>query len=105
MKMDKCHVCGLEMKKEKVKVKFQDQAIEVDGARCGKCGEVLLDPEQSQRLLQLNKLYTGVEAKVGALGKSLVVRIPSDVKQFLKIAKGDRLVFTTDGRKLVLEKR
>ncbi|MEE8167749.1 MAG: YgiT-type zinc finger protein [Candidatus Hydrothermarchaeales archaeon] len=102
--MDKCSVCGSKMKKEKVKVKFRDQSIEVEGVRCSKCGEVLLDPEQSQKLLLLNKLYTGIEAKVGALGKSLVVRIPVDVREFLKIGKGDKLVFTTDGKKLVVEK-
>lgn len=51
--------------KEKVKLKFRDQSIEVDGVRCAKCG---------------------IEAKVGALGK------------------GENLVFTTDGKKLVLEK-
>jgi YgiT-type zinc finger domain-containing protein len=102
--MDKCSVCGTKMEKEKVKVEFRGQSIEVDGIRCGKCGEVLLDPEQSQRLLLLNKLYTGIEAKVGSLGKSLMVRIPADVKKFLEIGKGDKLVFTTDGKRLVLEK-
>ncbi len=102
--MDKCHVCGSIMKKEKVKVKLGDQSIEVDGVRCGKCGEVLLNPEQAQKLLALNKLYAGIEAKVGALGKSLVVRIPVDVREFLKLGKGDKLIFTTDGKKLVVEK-
>lgn len=102
--MDKCHVCGSVMKKEKVKVKLGDQTIEVDGVRCANCGEVLLNPEQAQRLLALNKLYAGIEAKVGALGKSLVVRIPADVKEFLKLGKGDKLTFTTDGKKLVVEK-
>ncbi|MFH1773461.1 MAG: AbrB/MazE/SpoVT family DNA-binding domain-containing protein [Methanobacteriota archaeon] len=102
--MDKCHVCGSAMKKEKVKVKLRDQSIEVDGVGCAKCGEVLLNPEQAQKLLALNKLYAGIEAKVGALGKSLVVRIPADVREFLKLGKGDKLVFTTDGKKLVLEK-
>lgn len=102
--MDKCHVCGSAMKKEKVKVRFRDQSIEVNGVRCAKCGEVLLDSEQTQKLLALNKLYAGIEAKVGALGKSLVVRIPADVREFLKLGKGDKLVFTTDGNKLVLEK-
>jgi YgiT-type zinc finger domain-containing protein len=102
--MDKCHVCGSVMKEEKVKVKLGDQTIEVDGVRCAKCGVVMLDPEQAQRLFALNKLYVGVEAKVGALGKSLVVRIPADVRDFLKLGKGDKLVFTTDGKRLVLEK-
>ncbi len=102
--MDKCHVCGSVMEKEKVKVKLRGQSIEVDGMRCAKCGEVLLDPEQTQKLLALNKLYAGIEAKVGALGKSLVVRIPADVRELLKLGKGDRIVFTTDGKKLVLEK-
>lgn len=102
--MDKCHVCGSEMKKEKVTVKLGDQSIEVNGVRCAKCGEALLDPEQAQKLLALNKLYAGIEAKVGTLGKSLIVRIPADVREYLKLGKGDKLVFTTDGKKLVLEK-
>ncbi len=102
--MDKCHVCGSVMKKEKVKVRLRDQSIEVDGVRCAKCGEVLLNPEQAQKLLALNKLYAGIEAKVGTLGKSLIVRLPADVREFLKLGKGDKLVFTTDGKKLVVEK-
>lgn len=102
--MDKCHVCGSEMKKEKVKVKLGDQNIEVNGVRCAKCGEVLLDPEQAQKLLALNKLYAGVEAKVGTLGKSLIVRIPADIREYLKLGKGDKLVFTTDGKKLIVKK-
>lgn len=102
--MDKCHVCDSAMKKEKVKVKLGGKSIEIDGVRCAKCDEVLLDPEQAQKLLALNKLYSGIEAKVGALGKSLVVRIPVDVREFLKIGKGDKLVFTTDGKRLVMEK-
>ncbi len=55
-------------------------------------------------LLTLNKLYAGVEAKVGALGKSLVVRIPAAVREFLRLGKGDKLIFTTDGKELVMEK-
>ncbi len=42
------YAARLVMKKEKLKLKFRDQSIEVDGVRCAKCG---------------------IEAKVGALGK------------------------------------
>lgn len=104
MKMDKCHVCGSAMKKEKVKVKLRNQSIEVDGLRCARCGEIMLGPDQAQKLLTLNKLYAGIEAKIGALGKSLVVRIPADVREFLKLGKGDKLVFTTNGKGLMAEK-
>ncbi len=56
IKMDGCSACGSEMQKERVEVQFRYQSIEIDGVRCSKCGEVLLDPEQSQQLLLLNKL-------------------------------------------------
>jgi YgiT-type zinc finger domain-containing protein len=102
--MDRCHVCGSEMKAEKVKLRFEDKTIDVEGVRCPRCGEVLLDPGQVQKLLLLNKLLMGVEAKVGALGKSLIVRLPADVRDYLGVSKGDSLVFKTDGKRLVVEK-
>ena len=54
--VEKCFSCGGEMEKERIKLRFGDSYAEVEGLRCEKCGETLLDPEKVQRILALNKL-------------------------------------------------
>ncbi|RLE40044.1 hypothetical protein DRZ77_03115 [Candidatus Woesearchaeota archaeon] len=105
MSSKECFSCGGKMKKEKVRLRFGDSYVEVEGLRCENCGETLLDPEETQRILLLNKLLKAVRLKVGSLGKSLIIRLPADVRDFLGLAKGDEVVIRISGEeKLIMEK-
>jgi hypothetical protein len=71
----------------------------IRGWECPKCNETALDPDDSQRLLLLNKLKKGLPIKVGALGTALIMRIPKEIQDFYKITKGENVTIKAESSK------
>ena len=94
----KC-ACGKEMEKKKLKI----DGVSVRAWYCSKCNEEVLHPEDSQKVLVMNKLRHGRLVRVGALGKRLVVTIPSELARYLSIKKGSVVnAKLRDDREIVL---
>ena len=79
------------------------EGIEAIAWKCKKCGEVILEPEAAQKALLLNKLKHGVKVKIGQLGKSLIMRFPSELAQLIGLKKGSQIiVYPENSKKVVL---
>ena len=58
---------------------------------CKKDNEIILHPEDAQKMLIFNKLRNGIPVKVGSLGEALIMRFPKEVAEFYKITKGEEI--------------
>ena len=94
------HTCtkfGHKMKRKTLTIEKSN----VRGWECVKCDEVILHPEDSQRMLALNKLKKGLPVKIGELGNSLVVRIPKELAAMYKMAKGGEIMLKAHDDKII----
>ena len=74
----KCTKCNSSMSKKTLVV----EGIKVRGWECSKCKDTVLHPEDAQKMLLISKLKRGLSVKIGALGSSLVVRIPKEIAEY-----------------------
>lgn len=62
-----------------------------NGWKC-KCGEIVIDTEDAQRLLYLNKIKKGlIKGKVTQTGNSLAIRIPMAFANAYHLIKGKEI--------------
>lgn len=95
-----CIACNKEMKKKM----FKMEGIDVRGWECPHCHDSVLHQEDAQKMFLLNKLKKGLPIKIGALGNSLILRIPKEIENHYKLSKGEQITMKGEnGRKLELE--
>lgn len=96
----KCTSCG---KKNFVETRVSLAAgITAKGWKCNSCGEIILEPEATQKALLLNKLHHGVKVRVGLLGKSLVMRFPAKLAEAFDLKKGSVVEVKSEGSKKIV---
>jgi len=80
------------------------EGMAVRSWECLKCSEVVLHPEDAQKMLTLNKMRKGVSVKIGELGSSLVVRIPKELVSIYNLSKGEEIkIKVFNDKKMELE--
>lgn len=92
-----CTTCSKEMKKKM----FKMEGINIRGWECPQCKDSVLHPEDAQHMFLLNKLKKGLLIKIGALGNSLVVRIPKEIENLYKLSKGEQITMKMDSMKKI----
>lgn len=98
----KCMVCGFSGKFVETTVSLAP-GVRATAWKCGKCGEVVLEPEAAQKALLLNKLRHGVKVTIGRLGNSLVMRFPAEIAQLAGLKKGSKVtVYPENAKKVVV---
>ncbi len=90
-----CTKCNSVMKRERMTI----EGVQIRAWECKKCKEIVLHPEDAQKVLVFNKLKRGIPVKVGALGEALIMRFPKEVAQFYKITKGEEITLKAEGLK------
>jgi len=67
----------------------------VSSFRCNKCGQVFFTEEQAKQLeirtTELKEYQFGFERKVGISGRSLIVTIPQELADNLRLKKGSNV--------------
>ncbi|MBI4162803.1 MAG: AbrB/MazE/SpoVT family DNA-binding domain-containing protein [Candidatus Aenigmarchaeota archaeon] len=91
----RCTNCNSIMKKDNMSI----EGMEIRAWKCSKCDEIVLHPEDAQKMLVFNKIKKGISVKVGMLGESLVIRFPKEVADFYNIKKGGEVVIKADSKK------
>ena len=91
----KCIECGIAMKKRTMTV----EGMQIRSWQCSRCKEIILHPEDAQKMLVFNKIRKGIPIKVGALGGSLIIRFPKEVAEFYKITKGEEIILKAENLK------
>ncbi len=88
---------------------FSFRGFKVRGWMCGKCGQKMLDPRDSERIFAINKLSQKqtLTAKIAKVGNSFVFRVPMEIISALnlkdkeqlevRIADNKRVEFTVPG--------
>jgi hypothetical protein len=80
------------------------EGIQIRSWKCNKCKEIILHPDDAQKMLIFNKIKKGIPVKVGSLGESLIIRFPKEVANFYKITKGGEVTLKAENsRKLELD--
>jgi|SRR3989344_1226520 len=83
----KC-VCGKVAKPEK---NLSFNRFKIDGWKC-KCGEIYYNPEQTERILILNKLKKAkIKVKLGQNKNNLILRIPKAIENAIGLKKGKEI--------------
>ncbi|MFA4820405.1 MAG: hypothetical protein WC613_05620 [Candidatus Aenigmatarchaeota archaeon] len=96
----RCTNCNSVMKKEFMSM----EGMKVRSWKCTKCDEIVLHPDDAQKMLVFNKIKHGIPVKIGTLGESLIMRFPKEVAEFYKISKGGEVVIRAeDTKKLKLD--
>jgi len=79
------------------------------GERCTNCGEEFIFEEEAQRTIEAaRKLGIWPEPlklhrSLSQSGRSLVLRIPRDIEQQLRLKAGEEVVISKIGHKMVVE--
>ncbi len=67
---------------------------DIDGWKCGNCGEAYYNPEKAERILLLNKLKKHkFHLKLSQVKSNLILRIPKEVSEALNLRKGCEVEF------------
>lgn len=93
----KCTNCNSLMRKKSLLI----EGANVRGWGCVKCKDIVLHPEDAQRMLMLNKLKRGLPVKIGELGSNLVVRIPKEIASLYKLSKGEQIIIKAENDKKI----
>ena len=97
----KCFKCGSEVKADRRE--FNIMGFKVGGWKCPKCREEYYEGDDINKVFVYNKLKKGIPVKVGALGNSLVMRLPKEVSSVLEIKKGQEVILRVRDNELVVE--
>ena len=81
-------------------VKFNQ--YEIDGWKCT-CGEIYYEPEQAERILLLNKVKKMLyRVKLNKIRSNLILRIPKDVGDALKLHKGKQVTIEIKNKEIIV---
>jgi len=104
-----CPICNGKLKKVKADYDYYDINFgKFDAEKCLKCGEIFFTEEASDEIDRIakEKGLWGLErkSKISYSGNSLIVRIPKDIAEFLKLKNGKEIQIHPEGtKKLVVE--
>ncbi|MBI3032561.1 AbrB/MazE/SpoVT family DNA-binding domain-containing protein [Candidatus Woesearchaeota archaeon] len=85
----KCQTCNKQMK-YKTNLRFNQYTLR--GYKCS-CGEEYYHPEDTQRVLMMNKLQKqAIKAKLGRIRSNLILRLPKDVETALNFHEGEKVI-------------
>jgi septum formation inhibitor MinC len=92
--------CGGSMKKMVTNWK----GIDVKGWKCKKCSEELINPEDSQKALEIERARkkNELQVKIRKVGKSNVVTIPQTIMETEKLRSGQKVEWSIKSGKLVI---
>ncbi|MBI4018548.1 MAG: hypothetical protein HY368_02975 [Candidatus Aenigmarchaeota archaeon] len=91
----RCTKCNSVMKRKKMTI----EGMEIRSWECRKCKEIVLHPEDAQKMLVFSKLKKGIPVKVGTLGEALIMRFPKEVAQLYRITKGEEIKLRAESPK------
>lgn len=101
-----CHVCGSKYVKEKVPVELIEGTghfEETEVYKCPECGDIVFNTSQLENL-RSKVTHFKIRRKLGISGNALVLRIPSDLREFCNLAKGDFVEITPlDKKRFIVE--
>jgi YgiT-type zinc finger domain-containing protein len=100
-----CPICEKgKLARKKVEYSYSDWHIgEYDADVCSKCGETFFT-EKSSDAIEIKVKGLGMwgmekKTKISKSGNSLIVRVPKQIAELLKIREGDEAVIRPDGKK------
>jgi len=95
----KCE-CGGSMEK----IRTEWKGIPVRGWKCNKCKEEVINPEDAQKALEIERARkeNKLKVKLRTVGKSDVVTVPKIIKKIENLRSGQELEWSIEGEKLVL---
>jgi YgiT-type zinc finger domain-containing protein len=105
----KCPVCEGGLVRKKVEFKFGDISLgEFEADKCTKCGEEFFTEKSSDEIDKKAKQLGlwGISSKttIGYSGNSLIVRIPKEISNFMKLKKGGEVALYPEGKdRLIIE--
>ena len=75
----------------------------VDGWKCKHCNEAYLNPIEAERILILNKLKKQrFNLKLNRVKSNLILRLPKQVGEVLKLKNGDELKLTLNKKDQII---
>jgi hypothetical protein len=104
-----CPVCKGKMIRRKAAFNFGNIKLgEFDADVCEKCCEPFFTEEASDEIdrkaRQMGFWGMASKTRIGYSGNSLIVRIPKDISNFMKLKKGEEVSIHPEGKdKLVIE--
>ena len=92
--------CGGKMEKISTTLK----GIAVRGWKCSKCSEVLINPLDAQKVIEMERARKKdlLKVKLRKVGKSNVVTIPVSLMALENLYEGQKLEWRLEGGKMVL---
>ena len=107
----KCPVCGGNLEKaDDIISELYGYVFVEKGERCTKCGEEFINEKDSQRTIEIARRLgiwpspLRLRRNISRSGRSLVIRIPTDVEKDLNLKAGKSVSIIKVGKKkIVLE--
>ncbi len=104
----KCVFCKSETKEQEVEHKEYGVFLgKFPGHVCTKCGEVFFEGEVVDRIQQKSKekglFGLSRKVKVGKVGDSLMVRIPKEIANFVKLKEGKEVRMSPEAGRIIIE--
>ncbi|MBI1972537.1 AbrB/MazE/SpoVT family DNA-binding domain-containing protein [Candidatus Woesearchaeota archaeon] len=104
----KCVFCKAETREQEVEYKEYGISLGTfPGFVCTKCGEVFFEGEVVDKIQQKSKekglFGLSRKVKVGKIGDSLMVRIPKEIANFVKLKEGKEVRITPEAKKIIIE--
>lgn len=97
------------MNRKKSEFRFGDIILgKFEADECEKCSEIFFTEEASDEIdkkaKHLGLWGMAAKTKIGYSGNSLIVRIPKDISNFMKLKKGEEISLHPEGKgRLVIE--
>ncbi len=105
----KCPICNGRLSRKNVDFKLGNIDLgEFEADVCSKCNERFFTEESSDNIdkkaKELGLWGIAGKTKISYSGNSLIVRIPKEISQFMKLEKGEEVLIHPEGRdKLIIE--
>ncbi|MFH1053351.1 MAG: hypothetical protein V1740_02935 [Candidatus Woesearchaeota archaeon] len=86
------------------KIKTKWKGIEVNGWKCRKCNEEVLNPVDAQKALEIDRARKNKEliVKLRKVGKSNVITVPHTIMKTENLKSGQKLEWGIEGKRLIL---
>jgi len=104
-----CPICEDKMERKQVEFRFGDISFgKFDADVCLKCGENFFTEEASDEIDKKSKELglwgLSRKTKISYSGNSMIVRIPKNISDFLKLKTGEDVMIHPEGKKrLIIE--
>ena len=104
----KCVFCKTEAIEKEVEYKEYGISLgKFQGFVCTNCGETFFDSDVVKKIQQKSKekglFGLSRKVKVGKVGDSLMVRIPKEIANFVKLKEGKEVRMSPEAGKIIIE--